>query len=36
MEYLYDPTTKLCFSFLADDRDESMLEINIWFEYIGF
>ena len=28
MEYLYDPTTKLCFSFLADDGDESMLEVN--------
>lgn len=27
MEYLYDPTTKLCFSFLADDGDESMLEV---------
>ena len=27
MEYLYDPTTKLCFSFLADDWDESMLEV---------
>ena len=27
MEYLYDPTTKLCFSFLADDGDESMLEL---------
>lgn len=28
MEYLYDPTTKLCFSFLADDGDESMLEVH--------
>ena len=27
MEYLYEPTTKLCFSFLADDGDESMLEV---------
>ena len=27
MEYLYDPTTKLCFSFLADDGDETMLEV---------
>lgn len=27
MEYLYDPTTKLCFSFFADDGDESMLEV---------
>ena len=27
MEYLYDPTTKLCLSFLADDGDESMLEV---------
>ena len=27
MEYLYDPTTKLCFSFLADDGDESMIEV---------
>ena len=27
MEYLYDPTTKLCFSFFADERDESLLEV---------
>lgn len=27
MEYLYDPTTKLCFSFFADDGDESLLEV---------
>lgn len=27
MEYLYDPTTKLCFSFLADEGDESLLEV---------
>lgn len=27
MEYLYDPTTKLCFSFFADEGDESMLEV---------
>lgn len=27
MEYLYDPTSKLCFSFFADDGDESMLEV---------
>ena len=27
MENLNDPTTKLCFSFLADDGDESMLEV---------
>lgn len=27
MEYLYDPITKLCFSFFADERDESLLEV---------
>lgn len=27
MEYLYDPITKLCFSFFADEGDESMLEV---------
>lgn len=27
MEYLYDPTTKLCFSFFADEGDESILEV---------
>lgn len=27
MEYLYNPTTKLCFSFFADDGDESVLEV---------
>ena len=27
MEYLYDPTTKLCFSFFADEGDESLLEV---------
>lgn len=27
MEYLYDPTTKICFSFFADEGDESLLEV---------
>lgn len=27
MEYLYNPTSKLCFSFFADDGDESLLEV---------
>lgn len=37
MEYLYNPTTKLCFSFLADDGDESLLEIyglSTWAFYL--
>lgn len=27
MEYIYNPTTKLCFSFFVDDGDESTLEV---------
>lgn len=27
IEYIYNPTTKLCFSFFADDGDESILEV---------
>ena len=27
MEYLYNPATKLCFSFFADEGDESLLEV---------
>lgn len=27
IKYLYDPATKICFSFFADDGDESLLEV---------
>lgn len=27
MEYLYNPTSKICFSFFADEGDESILDV---------